>query len=170
MCWIGTKETAVMGETAAEDITVYKVMMRNEDGLCSYVQRYRYEAGREYALGRRLHAVERGCGDFLIDVGFHSYGSECGVSVRSNICTICYAKRQCYYSLQCYSIVNLIAIVECVIPEGSVYFKNAEGEFVSNRIRITDKVVLYCDLVDENLGKIMRFQDIFAGDCVQKRQ
>lgn len=167
MCWIGTKETIVsMGETAKEDITVYKVMVLMDERLYSYIQGYQYEIGKEYALKEKIRCYAYdGVGTYKITKGFHSYGSECNAYLQYDCCVICSPRKETghtyYETLQIYGNNNGIAIVECVVPKGSIYFKNTGGELVSDRIQITGNIVFYRDLIVKKPYKCVSFQDIF---------
>lgn len=130
MCWIGAnKGIATMGETAVEDIIVYKVMRLNDGGLYSFTRNFAYVPGKEHCLWSKIVVRDDGDRHVSIERGFHSYGGDC------------------------------VIVARCIIPKGSIYFKNKEGEFVPDRIVIIN----YCGLGGKISEKPVRFDVFFSG-------
>lgn len=136
MCFIkGTNEE--MHIVAKEDITCYKVIIHNDFGYESMYQHFSYELGRDYGYeldGGLLHRFDD-VYETLNSGVFHSYITKDEPPVARELDAI--RKKRMYGLYESSGLAITACLVECVIPKGSVYWKNTGyGEYASNKIRL----------------------------------
>ncbi len=124
MCWTSFKSP--VRRIAEQDITCYKVIFVAENKVISYYQEYEYEFEKLYTT--EISNVAENGYVFIIIQGFHSY-EHCpkinSEGIESENGTV-------------YKFYNMDTIdtVRCIIPKGSEYYINENGEIVSNAIII----------------------------------
>jgi hypothetical protein len=126
MCW--KSKTKPKLQTAKENIVVYKVVRLNKNIIESFTKRFCYKLKRKYelpALDLLFIPPDLFVSDacYVVHEGFHSY----------NI----YADALLQHELVRFDPFSYVktAVVECIIPKGSKYYRN-ETETVSNAIII----------------------------------
>lgn len=144
MCWIGTKDNEIEMQIAAEDIPIFKVV---ECKGCIFSPYYysigvTYILGEEYRTGMKIRTVE----DYMVvESGFHSYSrQDCfyadigyGISIYLRNSRAKEEKKDgdwCLINRFDYTPYDEIVVLEGIIPKGSCYYKNDNGEIVSDRI------------------------------------
>lgn len=131
MCWYGFK---MQKKVAAKDIEVYKIGLVQDNRFICEFQMYSYEKGvanKEIVLKEKYY----GSCHILIDEGYHSYKR---VSIRFNSLSgkIKYIYRG--YKIQPY-LDGLYHLATFIIPKGSIYYENLDGEIVSSNIVYTGR-------------------------------
>ena len=122
MCWISRYCPIKRG--AQNLIIVYKVVTYINSSECrSLYTRFKYIYKRAYRYPGPLEIRERkDMYGWEIYRGFHSYATK-GRALREYEDAITYN-------------YGKVALVECTIPIGSIFYKNEKNEIVSNRIII----------------------------------
>jgi len=134
MCFYTTVKSSPW--VAHTDMVCYKVLDQN---MCSWIQDFEYTINKVYktelgtlhdanypgniyftSLNERIYYKDVYC----IFRGFHSY--------QRNTKQISRIYTQRYTTIPC--------IYKCIIPKGSLYYKNQWGEYVSDQIMIKEKV------------------------------
>lgn len=159
MCW-KTRKKDVKIITACKDIAVYKFLLKKDE--FTYVSPYRdyeYKLGQLYTLeDYNLRAINSWDGK-VIHYGFHSYSSGCKVKfdVLTNKVYVCsfHEKITIYSSIFLdwyYKKIRtrVIEIVKCIIPKGSRFCVNEDGEIVSNQIIIDSEIMSIEDFINSS--------------------
>jgi len=132
MCWTSVKIPKL--KVAKYNIPVFKVMSLTSkaDTLSSIYMGFNYEIGKEYTstIGEVF-----GSPVYCIDEGFHSYSLGCTVSAIGKL-TMVFASKT-VHQLDVYGSETIL--VKCIIPKGSSYYLNENGEYVSNKIKLLKK-------------------------------
>lgn len=144
MCW-STYENKNKGErTAKEDMLVYKIVKKyREFGYVSYYMGMEYILDKEYSINN-LKAINCPDGETIINEGYHSYSvQECNICINHNVIYV-YSKNknkleEDYYEARILN-SDRTAVVVCVIPKGSIYYKNEHGEIVSDHLIIKNEI------------------------------
>ena len=131
MCWVTSKTP--QSKLAEEDISVFKIVRRH---LQAYYQDFQYSIGEVFKTEMSVPLFSP-CKVFYIEEGFHSYSNqECKTAFTETlsepIITVFHVFHGELHRLDSY--VDG-CILECVIPKGSVYYKNPRGEYVSDKIK-----------------------------------
>lgn len=166
MCWTSLKKQGIpQPKTVEEDIIVYKVVTVNNRGIYSFFQNFAYKEQKDYCLGCEL-TVKDNVNDYyyVIINGFHSYDKKVKVSVNANFSVNVYSMDGAIY----WNYVNHgIAIIECIVPKGSTYFENEDGEIVSNRIILTNRHLLAKEAYNQVINNPKSIKDpVFNGKCI----
>ena len=132
MCWKGYSEQKKVAE---RDINVYKIGRVQDNRFICEFQHFYYEkwiSNKELVLRENLWM-----GSISINEGYHSYKS---VSIEFNSLSdtikfiyrgyVRYPYRDGLYDLATF-----------IIPKGSIYYENLDGEIVSSNILYTGKYV-----------------------------
>lgn len=128
MCWRSHK--IPVKEIATEDIVVQKILMRDNSGmLVSPVYRsYNWEKDKEVYLSKAI-IIGRFTGLYSevweIEYGFHSCEKM----------TIEFGNKWCCNTEYIFETDDSDVLCEFIIPKGSIYYKNENGCYVSNRLR-----------------------------------
>lgn len=132
MCWY-TKSNEISIKVAEEDIPVVKGLDRkNDEEFISPIFRFKWKKGIVYHSILSKPKKYLGSETFSISKGFHS----CTKLIYEN-----------YYidGIQFTKMINEFGrtilcrkydIVNAVIPKGSIYYVNEEGDYVSNQLKI----------------------------------
>lgn len=141
MCWNGKCDVKI----AKKDIIVYKVGYMSGESFCSLYLNYTYvpkETNKEVKIDPFIYnyniCKERKKQECIIYTGYHSYKevsmpySELGTSSR-----LVYLGR----TVERINLFNLYYVATFIIPKGSEYYENDEGEIVSSNIIYTGKYV-----------------------------
>lgn len=132
MCFYTTVESSPL--LAHRDMVCYKILDRN---MCSWIKGFKYTMNKVYKT--ELGILEEGLNDiyftslgkriiskhtYCIFSGFHSYQRNTKQLSR-------------VYRIGC---LKISYIYKCIIPKGSLYYRNQFGEYVSDQIMIKEKV------------------------------
>ena len=135
MCWYGKLKDK---HIADEDIKVFKVVRVLENKIMSiYLNDFKWKLGKNYTT--TLGIMRYGRMDIInINRGFHCYDPEmtCIKFELDMVKVCCEFKRLDSYSLSS-SISNYkinLFIMECIIPKGTEFYKNGNGEIVAKSI------------------------------------
>ena len=119
MCWESNK--LPVKRIAKKDIYVYKIVESIDKFNCiSAVKYFKYQYNKIYTQENLITFYSKG-NIWTIEKGFHSYK------------TLLKAKAD-YNKLH----NDYYIIVQCIIPKGSTFFKNENGEVVSDSIVISN--------------------------------
>ena len=134
MCLITDKPKQI----AAEDITCFKVLSKDDDGMlipCFYPNSMTYEFDTLYTTNIEFDTVDRcpftefNLSDFPEDVGeSQAYGP----GFHSMSCKFMHRAFKDYISRS--------LVYKCMIPKGSEYYEDYSGCYVSNQIIIKSLV------------------------------
>lgn len=124
MCWISSKPP--VRRIAIESIYTYKVVYDYSEFLCdSLIMGFVYEYYKLYTQNKAIMPLCRArTNKWIIEEGFHSYR------------TWLVAKKAFEGFSTDSSIRKKIKIVQCIIPKGTTFYINENGEIVSDRIII----------------------------------
>ena len=130
MCWIGKNNR----QSAKEDISVFKIV--NYD-LRSFYYYFQYSKNATYRMNLRI--PDKPMNRIRIDCGFHSY-VENEVFVKYTYDNSVYRIYSSNMHLELDNFDNRDNVVKlnCIIPKGSVYYKNDNGEIVSDTLKVID--------------------------------
>lgn len=116
MCWESNK--LPVRRVARKDIHVYKIVVGGNTGCTSAVRNLYYEYNKIYTQEKPINVMLLKLNkEWIIEKGFHSYK------------TYSKAKEE-YHKLD----INYHIIVQCIIPKGSTFYENENGEVVSDSI------------------------------------
>lgn len=145
MCWTGKRFFERMPRIALRDIEVYKVLTK--EGESPY-QDYQYEFNQET---KQISLKSNKCilsGTIEIKYGYHSYSKKCRFvksfydNTTYTYITVFPKKRKenpnTFISGLSY---NNKVIYKAIIPKGTIYYQNRDGEYVSEKIIVTDELV-----------------------------
>lgn len=132
MCWTGKRFFERMPRIALRNIEVYKVL--GKDGKSPY-QEYQYDFNKE-TKQVYLKTLKRVNGAIDINEGYHSYSKKCRF-VKSFYDNTTYTYITVIYGLS----YNNKVIYKAIIPKGTIYYQNRDGEYVSEKIIVTDELV-----------------------------
>ena len=134
MCWV-TNIKAVC-KIAKEDIKIFKVCSPsdvNPEILISSYWGFKYELNKVYSTEEKLEVMV--CFSDVcyseIHKGFHSFASDCTI-IKNSVIAIWNSNR----FLDSYNWDDVI--VYGYIPEGAHYYLNERGEYVSDKICLTE--------------------------------
>lgn len=136
MCWITNSKPEA--HFADSDIKVYKIVTKTprKNMVNSLYCGYTYKIGKLFEMEERIipGLVLSGANgkSYAIKKGFHSYATFEKVKMKF--------EEEITYAIN--PGVGMLVIVECIIPEGSRYYINNEGEVVSDKIIIAG----FCNL------------------------
>lgn len=143
MCYKAFTKKAKTKQVAEKDIKVYKICVNTDNRIVSYFQKYLY-VPLEITSEISITFTEKLGFTYVAD-GYHSYKSckwyphlskyGCLVAVIEDTCNTYYYK-------------SPVVIAEFIIPKGTIYYENTNGEIVSNQIMFTGiihKPVIYDD-------------------------
>ena len=139
MCWIGYGEEQ-HSLIAEEDIPCFKILEYVKNiGLVSYYYEFHYNLNELYKCDFSCkYDFEYGL--FRINKGFHSYSVDCVIDCLDEDYFRIFSKSNDSLLLDLYHNDDCnyrdIYIASCIIPKGSIYNINEDGEIVSNQIII----------------------------------
>lgn len=154
MCWISKeKPTAQIAES---NITVCKLAVMHDDKICSMFYHFQYELNQTYKLDSQLTIREDDPDLYLdnkpryvIDEGFHSWTKMPTIlQTTPPDSDITIIKIKCTAGI--YYCDDKHVVLICTIPQGSTYYVNNLGEYVSDTIKINKAVPLSSDLLHSN--------------------
>ena len=143
MCWT-CNINKLEAKIAKEDINVYKVVENANKKYCvSQFMEYTYYL-KDIQPSLTLGVMIEPCSNYAkIEEGYYGYSSVNFVfdSVVERIFGGCVKTIQCGNRKEIFRVDNSLYLATFIIPVGSVYFTNEEGEIVSNKIRYTGKYI-----------------------------
>ena len=148
MCWVGKLEDK---KVATEDIKVKKILDKFMGFYYAYYQEwFEYKLGEVYetTVEPRVHNFIEGA--YLIDNGFHSYAWDiemkqlCAGDIK--VRSLRHLGGQTIYQNNGrYGGDHKIAVMECTIPKGTVYWENQVGEIVSEKLILEEEIYVEDD-------------------------
>lgn len=128
MCWKSHKTP--VKEIATEDIVVQKVLTRNNNGMlvspvyCSH----NWEETKEVSLSK----------DITVEYDYYFYSEYWNIGYGFHSCekiTIGFGNKWYCHDEYIFGVDDSDILCEFIIPKGSIYYKNENGCYVSNRLR-----------------------------------
>lgn len=146
MCWI-SKEKPI-AKIAESDITVCKLAIIRDNKICSMFYHFDYELNKTYKIESQLTIREDDPDLYLdnkpryiIDEGYHSWSkTPTVIQTTAPDSGITIFKIKCTAGI--YYCDDRHVVLICTIPQGSTYYVNDLGEYVSDTIKINEAVPL----------------------------
>lgn len=133
MCWTTYKE--VKCKTAEKDIRIFKVCSpsNSPEVFISAYREFEYTLNKTYDVKKELELIMYGKDTYYgeINEGFHSYSPNC--TIKNETIISIWNDHQFLDSYDSDSI-----IVYGYIPKGAHYYRNEAGEYVSDKICLTE--------------------------------
>lgn len=134
MCWISMSKPEL--KVAEDNIPVTKIV-----GIRQNVIRAYYKGEFKYSIGEIYHSkitLSPAWKCYRITEGFHSYESSCRITISKlflyPFLTVRLPLMLVQYDMSSIDFFNL-GIMSCIIPKGSKYYENENGEVVSDTIK-----------------------------------
>ena len=153
MCWKTRREDCLERLVADKPLTTFKILIKGGiSGLYSYYQSgYYWKEGEVNSLERELSLVKVKDSSIYygyIKEGFHSYSPD-GVYLREDHRKVEIASPN-YYTLDWFLLGEArLVLAKCEIPEGATYYKNEDGEIVSDKIIVEEVESLEDYILDQ---------------------
>ena len=127
MCWVSNYIPKL--KTAEEDIKVKKILLKAKDSSLHSPCKtdFKWELGKVYES--ELGEISRPLSYYRINNGFHSCQNIC----KSDIYWCSYINNEMH---MLFGINEGEEIFDAIIPKGSEYYFNEDGEYVSNKLII----------------------------------
>lgn len=132
MCYRAFTKKAKTKQIAEKDIKVYKICINTDHMVVSYFQQYLY-IPLEITPEISITFLEELGFNYIIN-GYHSYKS-CKWYPRLSKYRYLAAVIEDTYKT--YDAKHPVVIAEFIIPKGTIYYENTNGEIVSNQIMFT---------------------------------
>ena len=129
MCW----KSKLMPQklVAKRDIPIVKILAPN---MCAYFFRgFQYDLNKRYLTKLEKPKWNLLHDNYIINHGFHSYSKKVKMAIDEDYIHVFYPSCGVYMTVYS-SVAN---IVNGIIPKGSHYYLNDDGEYVSDSIIIT---------------------------------
>ena len=132
MCWKTNGRKPSSRKVMRSPITVYKVVYSSTDGIFSPFRDFRYHCPERYELGKDLELIKNKDTKYWeIEKGYHSYAVEDTIIVDGRVSAG-------VSLLMDYSMFRMASgipmVMECKIPKLAKYYRNQNGEIVSDII------------------------------------
>lgn len=140
MCWTSYKTP--VSQIADSDINIFKIVRKTHiaERSKSLFYNFEYNLKEPYSLSEKLEVDARlhfnNSREFIINEGFHSYHPKVYLRISPYIVEVLVSRYEFHIGWIPYS--NDLVIAHGIIPKGSQYFLNSNGEYVSNRIILTE--------------------------------
>ena len=135
MCWVSNKLHQMY---ALQDKIVYKVVLKKD---ITYHRKYIFFGKKKMISVKSL----------IINYKYTPYLSNPRLELRAYRDVLVYGKYSSVISRGYHSYtlkeakhqadLDKFAIIQCIIPQGSIYYKNKYGEFVSDQLILTDQII-----------------------------
>lgn len=144
MSWCTYKSKDKEHKTAYEDINVYNVYTKMPNGEYFFQnEKTSYKVGEKYEKPLEIKPFEvDGHKCLWISGGFKTYDTDCGVMFENKdgyeevVVAPCYNNYWMGFHNKGRRTDGKLAIVDCIIPKGSTYYKNFCGFIVSDALVI----------------------------------
>lgn len=134
MCWISRNTENKRKKIATEDIPVFKIVNYNTNSgkICAYYRHCEYTIGETYG-GNHIKPIKM-LDEFLkIENGFHSYSNSC-IIIPPSLYRGFLVESKMHVGIDIYY-GNDIKLMRCIIPQGTEYYENENGEIVSEKLK-----------------------------------
>ena len=146
MCWSSFSKPEL--KVAEDNIPVTKIVKIIYGDIRAYYMEVKYSIGKTYHFKRELESellfpelFPPDGSYYRITEGFHSYKSSCPIDSKISLYTTLNVGYPAHdsrilaqYSMICNS-YRTLGIMSCIIPKGSKYYENEDGEIVSEAIK-----------------------------------
>lgn len=143
MCWIAIEEKDRICRVAENDIRIFKIVDKIGDSMVYtpyyWTLRETYSLGWEYytKMGERILSK----GGVIVDRGFHSYSKKKCFVMEGMSCYNVFKKGggELWNSFA-FSTEGKTCVLWGIVPKGSRYYENADGEIVSDHLIIKNEI------------------------------
>lgn len=142
MCWCTKDKNYATPIVAEKDVKVYKVLFVTGDSILSPCQNFEWELGKLY--DDKIKINETGL-ETYINEGFHSL----------KFPPIHKDGSWCIGDKELFSCGTYDIVFEAIIPKGSVYYENEDGEIVSTALKLEG---IYLEEDIKNIYKELCYQ------------
>lgn len=149
MCWKSSNSKELVEKVATEDIETFKVVKKYDECFVPlYFQCVFYSVGVPLSMSPNkltllidsLQLFWKPVG--VINQGFHSYSKSCKIRLGNNIIVDDRAPIEIGsnkdWLLDRIIYTDNLHYLDCIIPKGSHYYVNSDGEYVSDAILPTE--------------------------------
>ena len=146
--WAYTQNTKKYRKVADKDIFVYKIGYKDGNGFSPYYRdEFIYNANMPNEE-IKLYVNSSQVFDFRVDEGYHSYSEECYVRecITDNIDIYSPVSEKINNFDNYDEIYEQFAIGKFIIPKGTEYYENEDGEVVSSNIIWTGEFKYITDI------------------------
>lgn len=139
MCWNSHKTP--VSQIADSDINIFKIVRKTPiaERSKSLFFNFEYNLKEPYSLSEKLEVDVRfhfNYREFIINEGFHSYHPTVYLRTTSHVIEVLVSPYEFHIGWIPY--FDELVKAHGIIPKGSQYFLNEYGEYVSNRIILTE--------------------------------
>lgn len=128
MCWSTKDKNYATPILAEKDFKVYKVLVVTGDSILSPCHSFEWELGVLYEEDIKVNTTGVEVLETKINDGFHSL----------RFPPICKDDSWCIGDKELFGCVTHDIVFEAIIPKGSVYFENEDGEIVSTALKLKE--------------------------------
>lgn len=126
MCWSTKDKNYATPILAEKDFKVYKVLIVAGNSILSPCHHFEWELGVLYEEDIKVNTTGVEVLETKINDGFHSL----------KFPPICKDDSWCIGDKELFGCVTHDIVFEAIIPKGSVYFENEDGEIVSDALKL----------------------------------
>lgn len=167
MCWQTYKKEEMQPKVSENDVNVSKVVGIDKDGtLTSYWWDFTWELGKEYHSAMNIESLD--VSYLAINTGFHSFNpqkttfmvdsdTEREISFLYVYCNDNLKMHTWTFGIEYRYKFEKVAVMDCIIPKGSMYYENKDGEIVSDSL-IPKEISLTVD-INNSLRKTVLKKD-----------
>ena len=140
MCWTSIEEKDRICRVAEDDIRIFKIVDKIGDSMVytSYYWTLRETYGLDWEYYTKMGERILNNGGVIVDRGFHSYSRKKCFVMEGMSCYNVFRKSGCeLWDSFVFSTEGKTCVLWGIVPKGSRYYENADGEIVSERIKFT---------------------------------
>lgn len=140
MCWTAIEEKDRICRVAEDDIRIFKIVDKIGDSMVytPYYWTLRETYGLDWEYYTKMGERILNNGGVIVDRGFHSYSRKKCFVMEGMSCYNVFRKSGCeLWDSFVFSTEGKTCVLWGIVPKGSRYYENADGEIVSERIKFT---------------------------------
>lgn len=140
MCWTAIEEKDRICRVAEDDIRIFKIVDKIGDSMVytPYYWTLRETYGLDWEYYTKMGERILNNGGVIVDRGFHSYSRKKCCVMEGMSCYNVFRKSGCeLWDSFVFSTEGKTCVLWGIVPKGSRYYENADGEIVSERIKFT---------------------------------
>ena len=140
MCWTSIEEKDRICRVAEDDIRIFKIVDKIGDSMVytSYYWTLRETYGLDWEYYTKMGERILNNGGVIVDRGFHSYSRKKCCVMEGMSCYNVFRKGGSeLWDSFVFSTEGKTCVLWGIVPKGSRYYENADGEIVSERIKFT---------------------------------
>ena len=140
MCWTSIEEKDRICRVAEDDIRIFKIVDKIGDSMVytPYYWTLRETYGLDWEYYTKMGERILNNGGVIVDRGFHSYSRKKCCVMEGMSCYNVFRKGGSeLWDSFVFSTEGKTCVLWGIVPKGSRYYENADGEIVSERIKFT---------------------------------